>query len=138
MTTPLNDHINDLVSTGYQASKPFVWQVKEFHTNDYSVNIYHQIIMKPLLRGGYTAIISSDAFFHGRKKYNYKPNGIIYHKMDWDHNTIIANDSYNVEMGPYQIFQHESLWDFYNFIRWNWKKKKWMDITYGKINQSKA
>lgn len=104
-----------------------IYNVIHITKEDYKYRTYHQFIIPPLINGnGYTSIISADAFFRGIKKYNHRPDKSFYYLIDNEFDGyIIANDRNNIHIGPYQIFQYGSLWDFYNSIGWNWKKKRW-------------
>ena len=126
----LNNHINELLAIDHMPynTRPFVRQVKEFHLGQDIIR-YHQFIVPNITNGGYRPITSLNAFFYGMKKYNHTPNGIIYMMMDPEFYPSIPNDRNNVYMGPFQIFQHETIWNFYNFIGWNWKKKKWTTVN---------
>lgn len=104
----------------------FIFNIVCFNNTE-GFRIYHQFIIPPYSSSkSYRAIISSNSFFHGSKKYNCKKDGTIFKKMDIESDGVYqANDRNNIWIGPYLIFQHETIWDFYNFIGWNWKKKKW-------------
>jgi hypothetical protein len=76
---------------------------------------------------------SINAFAYGTKHYNYKPNianpDYLYHFSDWD--TKLADIEIAKECLGRNIYENipivdvGSIWEFYNLIRWDWKKKKW-------------
>lgn len=110
MSASLNNLINELIAIDHMPynTRPFVRQVKEFHLGKDLIR-YHQFIVPSITNGGYRPITSLNAFFYGLKKYNHTPTRIIYMMMDPEFDPSIHNDRTNVFMGPFQIFQHDSI-----------------------------
>jgi hypothetical protein len=79
----------------------------------------------------YVTVVSSNAFFYSLKKRNRKGNILYIGKSfeewtyDQEHrakNPIIAD----LDERLLTPIEHESLWDFYKYIGWDYKKKKYM------------
>jgi len=75
---------------------------------------------------------SINAFFHSKKKRNYKNKEILYHSCREDEHIISENiwrETYrknNIPRKEITYIDVDSIWDFYTLIGYDYKNKKYL------------
>ena len=80
--------------------------------------------------GGYRQVVSAGAFFDGVRKHDRDvKRGIIWASHhEHDHSHYTRKDTLGFSLWPdyVEIIEHESIWDFYKYIGYDYKKKKFV------------
>jgi hypothetical protein len=94
--------------------------VRETHLNGGGTHCYHRFVLPAVTENGfYRTIRSFSAFFHSNKKRNWTAKRLFSaHRQD---EPITFFDP------TLPMIQHESLWDFYNYIGYDKKTKKFSE-----------
>lgn len=99
--------------------------VKDLHLQSDN-RTYHMITVH-----GYRQVVSLNAFFHGLRKMNRdRRRGILWfehneyeHPMHTNNTTILSDWPKDDD----DYVQHESMWAFYEYIGYDYKRKRWVD-----------
>ena len=77
---------------------------------------------------GYRQVSSSNAFFHGRTQHEkHWKRGIIWPShMEYEHHLYTRKRfGFSIWEDDVEVVEHASIWDFYTYIGYDYKKKKW-------------
>jgi hypothetical protein len=82
-----------------------------------------------VIHDGYRQVVSAGAFFHGVKKHDKdKKRGIIW-ASHYEHEHYLytkkTTDGFSIWPDDVEIVEHKSIWAFYKYIGYDYKKKKW-------------
>lgn len=107
--------------------KPSNIYVAELH-NDSDHICYHVITYE-----GYRQVLSVGAFFYGVKKFEQdSKRGVIWaaHR-EFDHHRYIEKNSlgFSTWDEDVPVVKHRSIWDFYTYIGYDYKRKKWISLS---------
>ena len=115
---------------------PHTFVVHKLSTNDNSVDEYYTLNMPTVYEPGfYRQTGSFNAFFNAYTKRKFRPNwqnGILFHaesKRDWDRS--VFGGKFFAKKDFKFVANFDSIWDFYKYIDYDYKRKK-----YGKHDES--
>lgn len=77
--------------------------------------------------GGYRQVVSAGAFFYGVKKHDRDiKRGIIWssHREHEHHMYTRKHMGFSIWEDDVKVIEHESIWAFYEYIGYDYKKKK--------------
>ncbi len=78
---------------------------------------------------GYRAILSSNAFFYGVKKHKRDTKRGIIWASHYEHEHYMYTRLDSLGFSNWQselpVIEHASIWDFYKYIGYDYKKKRW-------------
>jgi len=104
--------------------KPSKIYVSEIHNG--IDHMCHHVIT----HDGYRQVVSAGAFFDGVRKYDRDvKRGIIWashHEYEHHHYTRKDVLGFSVWPDDVEIVEHESIWAFYEYVGYDYKKKKWI------------
>jgi hypothetical protein len=84
---------------------------------------------------GYRAAVSHGAFFHGKRSHDaHHKRGIIWnphtecdhlHYTEKRHADMFPPDGISIWPDDVPIIEHDSIWNFYKYVGYNYKTRKW-------------
>jgi len=80
--------------------------------------------------GGYRQVVSAGAFFHGTEKKHDMDvkRGIIWNSHHEDEHYLYTRKymGFSIWADDIEVIEHESIWAFYEYIGYDYKKKKFV------------